>query len=151
MKVVSLLTRAFAIYEVSHINCGLGLCKKKIQVAFSSKKRLTKEYELLAIWFGDFDIHGIMRHELSFGTAITLDPDPETNCRQTLNGSSCKQIVKDVDEHNWANWAAGPFVQVNIKLKIMPRFVNKVEDDYISNLIYSFYTNQVAMKLQYLS
>ncbi|KAL9397195.1 hypothetical protein Peur_011448 [Populus x canadensis] len=71
-----------------------------------------------------------MRHELSFGTAITLDPDPETNRRQTLNGSSCKQIVKDVDEHNWANWAAGPFVQVNIKLKIRPRFVNKVEDEY---------------------
>jgi hypothetical protein len=65
MKVVSLIIDKSFRYEVSHINCGLGSCKKKIQVAFSSKKRLTKEYELLAIWFGDFEIHGIMRHELS--------------------------------------------------------------------------------------
>lgn len=31
--------------------------KKRIQDAFTSKKRLTKEYEQLAIWFGDTDIN----------------------------------------------------------------------------------------------
>jgi hypothetical protein len=30
--------------------------QKRIQDAFSSKKRLAKEYEQLAIWFGDADI-----------------------------------------------------------------------------------------------
>ncbi|XP_030480405.2 uncharacterized protein LOC115697511 [Cannabis sativa] len=35
----------------------LGSYKKKIQNIFASKKRLAKEYEQLAIWFGDADIN----------------------------------------------------------------------------------------------
>jgi hypothetical protein len=56
--------------------------KKKIQDAFFSKKRLTKEYEQLAIWFGDLDGHDTTQRELSSSTTITLDPDPQTNSTQ---------------------------------------------------------------------
>ncbi|KAG5254778.1 hypothetical protein OIU76_019445 [Salix suchowensis] len=72
------------LYEVSRRNHRLRSCKKKIQDAFSSKKRLTKEYEQLAIWFGDIDGHDTMQHELPSSTTITLDPDPQTqtNWRQ---------------------------------------------------------------------
>lgn len=68
------------LYEVSRRNRRLRSYKKKIQDAFSSKKRLTKEYEQLAIWFGDLDGHDTMQHELSSSTTITLDP--QTNWRQ---------------------------------------------------------------------
>ncbi|KAJ6314398.1 hypothetical protein OIU78_017969 [Salix suchowensis] len=72
------------LYEVSRRNHRLRSCKKKIQDAFSSKKRLTKEYEQLAIWFGDIDGHDTTQHELPSSTTITLDPDPQTqtNWRQ---------------------------------------------------------------------
>ncbi|XP_011006721.1 PREDICTED: uncharacterized protein LOC105112649 [Populus euphratica] len=68
------------LYEVSRRNRRLRSYKKKIQDAFSSKKMLTKEYEQLAIWFGDLDGHDTMQHELSSSTTITLDP--QTNWRQ---------------------------------------------------------------------
>ncbi|CAK7350104.1 unnamed protein product [Dovyalis caffra] len=58
------------------------LFKKKIQDAFSSKKRVTKEYEQLAIWFGDLDGPDTMQRELSSSTTITLDPDPQANWTQ---------------------------------------------------------------------
>ncbi|KAJ0044925.1 hypothetical protein Pint_04693 [Pistacia integerrima] len=42
-----------ALYAVSQRTQKLGSFKKRIKDAFASKKRLTKEYEQLAIWFGD--------------------------------------------------------------------------------------------------
>lgn len=44
------------LYAVSCRIQKLRSYKKRIQDAFSSKKRLAKEYEQLAIWFGDADI-----------------------------------------------------------------------------------------------
>lgn len=42
-----------ALYAVSYRIQKLRSFKKRIQDAFTSRKRLTKEYEQLAIWFGD--------------------------------------------------------------------------------------------------
>uniref|UniRef100_A0A6M2FDH2 CCT domain-containing protein n=1 Tax=Populus davidiana TaxID=266767 RepID=A0A6M2FDH2_9ROSI len=70
------------LYEVARRNRKLRSYKKKIQDAFFAKKRLTKEYEQLAIWFGDLDDHDTMQRELSSSTTITLDPDPQTNSTQ---------------------------------------------------------------------
>ncbi|KAG6736026.1 hypothetical protein POTOM_061281 [Populus tomentosa] len=70
------------LYEVARRNRKLRSYKKKIQDAFFAKKRLTKEYEQLAIWFGDLDDHDTMQRESSSSTTITLDPDPQTNSTQ---------------------------------------------------------------------
>ncbi|XP_073268820.1 uncharacterized protein [Populus alba] len=70
------------LYEVDRRNRKLRSYKKKIQDAFFAKKRLTKEYEQLAIWFGDLDDHDTMQRESSSSTTITLDPDPQTNSTQ---------------------------------------------------------------------
>ncbi|XP_061339419.1 uncharacterized protein LOC133286090 isoform X1 [Gastrolobium bilobum] len=48
--------------------------RKRIQDAFASKKRLAKEYEQLAIWYGDTDI------ELSQGLSQTLFPFSSRTC-----------------------------------------------------------------------
>ncbi|XP_044479241.1 uncharacterized protein LOC123206172 isoform X1 [Mangifera indica] len=42
-----------ALYAVAQRTQKLGSFKKRIKDAFASKKRLAKEYEQLAIWFGD--------------------------------------------------------------------------------------------------
>lgn len=42
-----------ALYAVSYRTRKLRSFKKRIQDAFASKKRLAKEYEQLAVWFGD--------------------------------------------------------------------------------------------------
>ncbi|XP_065630774.1 uncharacterized protein LOC111992175 isoform X2 [Quercus suber] len=44
------------LYAVSHRVRKLRSYRKKIQDAFASKKRLVKEYEQLAIWYGDVDM-----------------------------------------------------------------------------------------------
>ncbi|XP_021890191.1 uncharacterized protein LOC110808878 isoform X2 [Carica papaya] len=44
------------LYAVSRRSQKLRSFKKKIQDAFTSRKRLEKEYEQLAIWFGDVDM-----------------------------------------------------------------------------------------------
>ncbi|XP_068338062.1 chitinase-like protein PB1E7.04c [Pyrus communis] len=44
------------LHAVSSRARKLRSCKKRIQDAFTSNKRLAKEYEQLAIWFGDSDI-----------------------------------------------------------------------------------------------
>lgn len=49
-------------YKLLHIMIFLFM-QKRIQDAFASKKRLSKEYEQLAIWYGDCDIEP--RHDFS--------------------------------------------------------------------------------------
>ncbi|XP_057992121.1 uncharacterized protein LOC110670300 isoform X2 [Hevea brasiliensis] len=66
------------LYEVSRRTHKLRLYKKKIQDAFTSKKKLSKEYVQLAIWYGDLDIegsHDTLQGHLQSGTTVTLDSD----------------------------------------------------------------------------
>ncbi|KAJ6894056.1 hypothetical protein NC652_027968 [Populus alba x Populus x berolinensis] len=83
------------LYEVARRNRKLRSYKKKIQDAFFAKKRLTKEYEQLAIWFGDLDDHDTMQRESSSSTTITLDPDPQTNSTQDSEWELLLQFFLD--------------------------------------------------------
>ncbi|MED6170321.1 hypothetical protein PIB30_029816 [Stylosanthes scabra] len=59
------------LYAVSSRMQKLRSYKKGIQDAFASKKRLAKEYEQLAIWYGDTDMEpspGLSRNLLPFGS-----------------------------------------------------------------------------------
>ncbi|MED6162237.1 hypothetical protein PIB30_068526 [Stylosanthes scabra] len=59
------------LYAVSSRMQKLRSYKKKIQDAFASKKRLAKEYEQLAIWYGDTDMEpspGLSQNLLPFGS-----------------------------------------------------------------------------------
>eukprot|EP00257_Ricinus_communis_P019058 XP_015577932.1 inner centromere protein A isoform X1 [Ricinus communis] len=52
--------------------------KKKFQDVFNSKKRLSKEYEQLAIWFWDLDTESkqdTTQHQLPSSSTLCLDPD----------------------------------------------------------------------------
>ncbi|KDP32510.1 hypothetical protein JCGZ_14713 [Jatropha curcas] len=65
------------LYEVSRRTHKLRSYKKRIQDAFTSKKRLSKEYEQLAIWFGDIDLDSsqdTVPGQLEASKTITLDP-----------------------------------------------------------------------------
>ncbi|GAV64049.1 hypothetical protein CFOL_v3_07567 [Cephalotus follicularis] len=61
------------LYAVSRRTQRLRSYKKKIQDAFSSKKRLAKEYGKIAIWYGDIDI-GSTQNALPT-TTISLGSD----------------------------------------------------------------------------
>lgn len=58
-----------ALHAVSRRTQKLRSYKKRIQDAFTSKKRLAKEYEQLAIWYGDTDL------ELSTNSKQKLDKE----------------------------------------------------------------------------
>lgn len=53
-QIVCLISMMSLTVSIFHLLCCI---QKRIQDAFTSKKRLTKEYEQLAIWFGDTDIN----------------------------------------------------------------------------------------------
>lgn len=67
------------LYEVSRRIRKLRSYKKKVQDAFTSNKRLSKEYEQLAIWYGDLDMEGsqdtTLQGQLQSSNSVTFDPD----------------------------------------------------------------------------
>ncbi|KAK2638861.1 hypothetical protein Ddye_026656 [Dipteronia dyeriana] len=65
-----------ALYVVSYGTQKCKSLKKRIQDAFTSRRRLTKEYEQLAIWFGDVDMGSSqdrLQSHMSPTTSSTLD------------------------------------------------------------------------------
>ncbi|RDX81619.1 hypothetical protein CR513_37683, partial [Mucuna pruriens] len=66
------------LYAVSFRIRKLRSYKKRIQDAFTSKKRLVKEYEQLAIWYGDADImpsKGFSQTSLPFSSKTDMDSE----------------------------------------------------------------------------
>ncbi|KAI4333589.1 hypothetical protein L6164_018375 [Bauhinia variegata] len=62
------------LYAVSRRAQRLRSYKKRIRDAFSAKKRLTKEYEQLAIWYGDAGMDSPpSQNVLPFGSGTSLD------------------------------------------------------------------------------
>ncbi|XP_022717209.1 uncharacterized protein LOC111275880 [Durio zibethinus] len=68
-----------ALYAVSRIMRKHRSYKKRVQDALTSKKRLTKEYEQLAIWFGDADMGSNQDH------LQTLRPSSSTTTLECKN------------------------------------------------------------------
>ncbi|OAY54803.1 uncharacterized protein LOC110611812 [Manihot esculenta] len=70
------------LYEVSRRTCKLRSYKKKLLDVFTSKKRLSKEYEQLAIWFGDPDMEvsqDTLQSQLQSSSTVILDCDYGTH------------------------------------------------------------------------
>ncbi|KAK3198765.1 hypothetical protein Dsin_022180 [Dipteronia sinensis] len=67
-----------ALYVVPYRTQKRRSLKKRIQDAFTSRKRLTKEYEQLAIWFGDVDM-GSSQDRLHSHMSPTTSSTSDTN------------------------------------------------------------------------
>ncbi|TYH74461.1 hypothetical protein ES332_D05G400300v1 [Gossypium tomentosum] len=78
-----------ALYAVSHIMNKHKSYKKRIKDALTSKKRLVKEYEQLAIWFGDADMGSDHNH---FQT-----PQPSSSTATSKSKNTQTELVCDSD------------------------------------------------------
>ncbi|TYG71514.1 hypothetical protein ES288_D05G402800v1 [Gossypium darwinii] len=78
-----------ALYAVSHIMNKHKSYKKRIKDALTSKKSLVKEYEQLAIWFGDADMGSDHNH---FQT-----PQPSSSTATSKSKNTQTELVCDFD------------------------------------------------------